>query len=103
MSVVHLTEESLPKVLAMADRKVLLDFRAEWCGPCKMLAPVLESLSEAHPDLLVATIDVGEMPEAAARFGVDAIPALFLLDGGKVVQQTVGYHDLAALEALFPL
>lgn len=103
MSVVHLSQEALPKVLAADGPKVLLDFRAEWCGPCKMLTPVLEALSEAHPELLVATIDVGEMPEAAAQFGVDSIPALFLLEGGKVLKQTVGYQDKASLERVLGL
>lgn len=103
MSVVHLTSESFPKVLAMTDKKVLLDFRAEWCGPCRMLGPELEKLSEAHPDLLVAAIDVDEMPEAAAQFRVDAIPALFLLEDGKTVKQSVGYSDKAALESAFGL
>ena len=79
MSVLHLTKESLPRALAVPGKKVLLDFRADWCGPCQMLTPVLEKLSESHPDVLVASVDVGEMPEAAAQFRVSSIPALFLL------------------------
>ena len=103
MSVIHLTSESLPRVIATPGKKILLDFRAEWCGPCQMLTPVLESLSEAHPDLLVATIDVGEMPEAAAQFGVNSIPALFLLQDGQVIRQSIGYMDQKGLEETFGL
>ena len=98
MSVVHLTSESLPRALALPGKKVLLDFRADWCGPCQMLTPVLEKLSEDHPDVLVASIDVGEMPEAAAQFRVNSIPALFLLQDGKVLRQAVGYMDQKSLE-----
>ena len=98
MSVLHLTKESLPRALAVPGKKVLLDFRADWCGPCQMLTPVLEKLSESHPDVLVASVDVGEMPEAAAQFRVSSIPALFLLQDGKVLRQTVGYMDQRHLE-----
>ena len=98
MSVLHLTKESLPRALAVPGKKVLLDFRADWCGPCQMLTPVLEKLSESHPDVLVASVDVGEMPEAAAQFRVSSIPALFLLQDGKVLRQTVWYMDQRHLE-----
>ena len=98
MSVIHLTAESLPRALALPGKQVLLDFRADWCGPCQMLTPVLEKFSEDHPDILVGSVDVGELPEAAAQFRVNSIPALFLVQDGKVLRQTVGYMDQKRLE-----
>lgn len=98
MSVLHLTNESFKQLMATENRKILLDFRAEWCGPCQMLTPVLEELSNLHQDITVAAIDVDQMPEAAAKFRVDSIPALFLVKDGMVLASTVGYMDREFLE-----
>lgn len=92
------TTDAFVKFAATPGRNVLLDFRADWCAPCRMLTPVLESLEAAHPDLLVGTVNVDELPEVAAQFGVDSIPALFLLRDGKVVARAAGYMEQAALE-----
>ncbi|MDE5565764.1 MAG: thioredoxin [Anaeroplasmataceae bacterium] len=76
---------------------ILLDFWASWCGPCRMLTPVLEELSEIHA-IKIGKINVDEQEELAAQFNINSIPALFLIKDGKVVNQTVGYQDLQSLE-----
>lgn len=76
---------------------ILLDFWASWCGPCRMLAPVLEELSEIH-SIKIGKINVDEQGELAAQFNINSIPSLFLIKDGKIVNQTVGYQDLQSLE-----
>lgn len=98
MSVLHLTDESFKQLIATEGRKILLDFRAEWCGPCQMLTPVLEELAKDRQDITVAAVDVDEMPDAAAKFRVNSIPALFLIKDGQVLGSAVGYMNRAALE-----
>ena len=72
---------------------VLVDFFATWCGPCKMLSPVLEEVSEENPDLTVLKIDVDEVGELAARFGIQAIPTLILFKNGNQVAMKMGYQN----------
>ena len=79
--------------------KILVDFFATWCGPCKMLSPVLEELSNQNPDLLILKIDVDEVGALAARFGVQAIPTLMLFKDGKLVETRMGYQNLNQLLA----
>ena len=73
--------------------KVLVDFFATWCGPCKMLSPVLEEVSNENPDLLVLKIDVDEVSELAARYGIQAIPTLMLFKNGQRVETRMGYQN----------
>lgn len=72
---------------------VLVDFFATWCGPCKMLSPVLEEVSNENPDLLVLKIDVDEVGELAARYGIQAIPTLMLFKNGQRVETRMGYQN----------
>ena len=71
---------------------VLLDFWAGWCGPCRMLAPILEEVSAAKPDLLIGKINVEEEPELAERFQILSIPTLILFQGGRTVKRISGVH-----------
>lgn len=73
--------------------RVLVDFFATWCGPCKMLAPILEEIDERHEagDLLIVKVDVDEAGVIAARFGIQSIPTLILFENGSAVKQTLGY------------
>ena len=65
---------------------VLIDFFATWCGPCKMLSPVIEQVEREHPELKVVKVDVDEAPQIAVKYGIQAIPTLFLLKDGKVIE-----------------
>ena len=78
--------------------KVLIDFFATWCGPCKMLSPVIEQVANEHPELKVVKVDVDEAPAIAAKYGIQAIPTLFLLKDGKTVANSMGYINKNQLE-----
>jgi thioredoxin 1 len=84
-----------------SSQPVLVDFWAEWCGPCKMLAPVLDELAgELAGKAKVAKVDIDQHQELAVQFGIQSIPTLLVFKGGKVVGQTVGLKSKAALKAL---
>ena len=72
---------------------VLVDFFATWCGPCKMLSPVLEEVAQENPNISVLKIDVDEVGELAARFGIQAIPTLMLFKNGQRVDTRMGYQN----------
>ncbi len=90
MSVIHVTNANFMEEVVNADETVLLDFWADWCGPCRMIAPILDEISEERPELKICKINVSECPELAAQFRVMSIPALVVLKEGKIVNQAVG-------------
>ncbi len=79
---------------------VLLDFWASWCGPCRMMSPVVEEIAESRPDVLVGKVNVDEEEELSARFKIFSIPTFIVLKDGKVQTQTAGARPKSALEAL---
>lgn len=87
MTVIHSVEEF---DTIIKEGKVLVDFFANWCGPCKMLAPVLEEVSE-QVDSKIVKVDVDELPELARRFGIFSIPTLLLFENGQLVRKQSGY------------
>ena len=80
--------------------KVLVDFYATWCGPCRMLAPVLEELSEEISDVQIIKVDVDELPELARRFGIMSIPTIFYFKEGEVAKKVVGFQDKNSLKKM---
>ncbi len=89
--IVHVTDASFDDDIVKADRPVLLDFWAEWCGPCKMIAPMLEELAAEYKDrLTVAKLNIDENPKTPQRFNVRGIPTLILFKNGQVEGQKVG-------------
>ncbi len=90
MSVIKITSENFESMVLSSEKTVLLDFYADWCGPCKMIAPFVEEIAKEHPEFLVGKINVDEAPDLAARFKIVSIPALFALKDGQIVNQIVG-------------
>ncbi len=76
---------------AVKEGKVLVDFYADWCGPCKMLAPILEKVANDHPEIDVVKVNTDEVPELAGRYRISAIPTLLAYQDGKIVNQAMGY------------
>ena len=101
MAELNITALNFETEVLQSDKPVLLDFYANWCGPCKMLAPVLHEIAEENADTLrVGKINVDEQMELAMRFQVDSIPMLVLFKDGKAVAKTVGYRPKAELARL---
>ncbi len=94
MSVLNINRSNFDEVLG-SEKTVLLDFYATWCGPCRMVSPIVDEIAEEHPEFLVGKINVDEEPELAGEFDVVSIPTLVVLKGGKVVRQQAGARPKA--------
>lgn len=99
MAVLHINHQNFAE-LEKSDKPVLIDFYADWCGPCRMVGPVVEEIAEENPQYAVAKINVDAEPELAGRFGVFSIPTLIVLKNGKVVDQLVGAQPKARILAM---
>jgi thioredoxin 1 len=92
MSVLHIGKENFEELVLKSDKKVLLDFWAPWCGPCKMIAPIVEQIAEENEHIAVGKINVDEEVELAIQFGVSSIPTLVVMEKGQKVGQMIGYR-----------
>ena len=90
MSVLHITKENFEAEVLKSDKPVLVDFFAAWCGPCKMIAPILEEIAAEREDIKVCKINVDEEPELAAQYQVVSIPTLFVIENGEIKNQSLG-------------
>jgi thioredoxin 1 len=91
MSVIHITKENFDSVIS-GEKPVLLDFWAPWCGPCRMVAPIVEQIANDREDVVVGKVNVDEEMELAVQFGIISIPTLILLKNGMEVEKVVGYR-----------
>lgn len=100
MAVLKVTDDSFAAEVLQSDKPVLVDFWAEWCGPCKMIAPVLEELSgDLDGEVVISKLNIDENPQTPAQFGVRSIPTLMLIKNGEVVDTKVGVQSKSALSA----
>ena len=90
MSTININKNNFQEEVMQSDKPVLLDFWAPWCGPCRMVSPILEEIAAERPDVKVGKVNVDEQPELAGQFGVMSIPALVVMKEGKITNQTVG-------------
>ncbi|MCX8640874.1 MULTISPECIES: thioredoxin TrxA [unclassified Gilliamella] len=99
-NIVALTEASFEKTINEATKPVLVDFWAEWCGPCKMVAPILEEIAQEYSDrIVIAKLNVEENPNIAPKFGIRGIPTLLIFKNGEVVSTQVGALSKAQLKS----
>lgn len=90
MSVLEVTKSNFEQEVMNSDKKVLIDFWASWCGPCRMLSPIVDEVAEERTDIKVCKVNVDQQQDLAARFGVMSIPTLVVIENGQVVNQSIG-------------
>ncbi len=100
MSTVTITKDNFDTEVMQSEKTVLLDFWAEWCGPCRMLAPTIHEIADERPDIKVGKVNVDNDPSLAEKFGIFSIPTLIVIKDGKVVSQTAGMRPKDAVLAL---
>ncbi len=100
MKVLHINKDNFHKEVLGSDKPVLLDFFASWCGPCRMVGPILDEIAEEREDIKVCKVNIDEQPELAHRYRIMTIPTLMVLKDGQIVDQSVGAkpkHQILAM------
>ena len=97
MSAININKHNFQNEVMNSDKPVLLDFWAPWCGPCRMVAPIVEEIARERKDIKVGKVNVDEQPELASRFGVMSIPTLVVMKDGKIVNQAMGARPKNAI------
>ena len=100
MSARNINQKIYQDEILSSEKTVLLDFWAPWCGPCRMVVPIIEQIAAERPDILVGKVNVDEQPELASEFGVMSIPTLVVMKNGKIVNQSVGAKPKDAILAM---
>ena len=100
MSVIHINKSNFHNEVLNSEKPVLLDFWAPWCGPCRMVSPVVDEIASERGDIKVGKVNVDEQPELAAQFGVMSIPTLVVMKNGKLANKTVGAKPKAQILAM---
>ena len=101
MSVIHINKNNFHQEVIASDKPVLLDFWAPWCGPCRLLAPILDQIAQERSDIKVAKVNVDEEMELAGQFRVYSIPTLAVMKDGQMVQQAVGARPKHQILGMF--
>ena len=97
MSAININKNNFQSEVMDSEQPVLLDFWAPWCGPCRMVAPIVEEIARERKDIKVGKVNVDEQPELASRFGVMSIPTLVVMKDGKIVNQAMGARPKNAI------
>ena len=100
MSVIHINKSNFQNEVLNSEKPVLLDFWAPWCGPCRMVSPVVDEIASERGDIKVGKVNVDEQPDLAAQFGVMSIPTLLVFQNGRLVNQAVGARPKSGVLAL---
>ena len=101
MSVITVTKDNFDKEVLQSDKPVLLDFWASWCGPCRMVSPIVDEIAAENPDKKVGKVNVDEEPELASKFDVMSIPTLLVFEEGELVKRAVGARSKEMILDLF--
>ena len=101
MSVITVTKDNFDKEVLQSDKPVLLDFWAPWCGPCRMVSPIVDEIAAENPDKKVGKVNVDEEPELASKFDVMSIPTLHVFEDGELVNRAVGARPKEMILDLF--
>ena len=97
MSAININKNNFQNEVLSSDKPVLLDFWAPWCGPCRMVVPIVEEIAKERSDIKVGKVNVDEQPELASQFGVMSIPTLVVMKDGKIVNQSMGARPKNAI------
>ena len=100
MAYVNITKDNFAELVEQSEKTVLLDFWAPWCGPCRMVAPIVEEIAEERSDMVLGKVNVDDEMELAVRFGIVSIPTLIVMKDGKEAAKLVGYRAKADIEKL---
>lgn len=100
MAALNITKQNFEQEVLHSDKKVLIDFWAAWCGPCRRVSPVIEEIADERPDIKACKVNVDEQPELAAQFQIMSIPALVVMEHGQIVNQSVGARPKAQILSL---
>ena len=100
MSAMHINNHNFQEEVMNSEKPVLLDFWASWCGPCRMVGPIIDEIAAEHPEYKVVKINVDEEPELASKFQVVSIPTLVVMKNGRIVQQSAGARPKNQIRAM---
>lgn len=103
MSIINLTKDSYHNEVMETEKVVVIDFWATWCGPCKMMAPVVEEVAKDYPDIKVCKVNVDEEPELSNAFKIVSIPTIVVIKNGEIIDSVVGYRPKEDIEKIIKL